>query len=489
MRKKLHLLISTFLFALTAYSQVGINTLTPEGILHMQNTTSPLGMILPRVDSAQITVARSMTTPLEATAVYDNKEHCIRLKTSDADRAWSDCLLDKSSVINIIEQEIIYNGKVPARATKIAAGHYYAAIYTDASRGNVVYGMGYQNNNQIGTVTNGTNNYPRAVFDRTSADIDMGYYNGAAVTANGELWVWGYNNNGKNGTGNTTTVNAPRKISLPGGVSASKVRTGYYNTLVLGTDKKLYVSGYAGYGTLGNGTTSGDALNFQKIPFFDNQEVVDMDVFYYGAIAVTSNGNVYVWGTNSTTSRRLGLPTNVSVASTPTLLNPNFTLNAGESVVKVVLDDGSFDGGGFITNQGRYFAFGYLYYHGGGGVYAGPTNITAALQTGERFSDISMYYGVGLLTNQNKIYVAGSSTNGKLGTGSTAFVASLTSVTPATSPVGNVYTGISLGYYNMYVTTSSAGGKNKIYGAGYGANNQLGRTNESGSNSLVVVFE
>lgn len=487
MRKRFLQWSATFCFSIVTLAQVGVNTTSPKGILHLKNVkTKQMGLVMPRVDSVDIAVSNDNLIPVEATVVYDNKERCLRLKTTSDTKEWTPCLMNEMQVKNMIETEVIYNGNTPSRASKIEASDLYAAIYLDPFRNNYVYGMGYQSSNQLGSLTPAYN-YPSLILGRACKDITMGRYNGMAVSNNGELWVWGQNTYGKNGTGDEAVVAAPRQVALPNGVKVSRIKTGQYNSLALGEDNQLYVTGYNGYGTLGNGTTSGQANTFEKIAFFNGMTVVDMDVFAYGAIAVTSNGNVYTWGLNSTTNRRMGLPSSVGTASTPTLLNPYFTLNTGEKVIKVSVDDYSNYGGGFITDQGRFFAFGYLNYFGGSG-YNGPTNLTpSSLQTNERVVEFSMNNGVALLTNQNRIYGAGLNTNARFGTGNTNTLSTLTNITPA-SLNGLTYSGISIGYNNMYVSTTS----NKrfvLYGAGHGGYNQLGKLNEAGATTLVVVFE
>ncbi|ASW75275.1 hypothetical protein IQ37_19275 [Chryseobacterium piperi] len=395
--------------------------------------------------------------------------------------------MDETQTTNLIETVVTYQGNTPARAKKLAAAGLYAATYLDAYRNNYVYGMGLQSSNQLGSLTT-SSNYPTLILGRSCKDITMGRYNGMAVTTNGELWVWGQNTYGKNGTGNTNQVAAPRQVGLPGGVKVQKVKTGQYNSLALGEDNQLYVTGYSGYGILGNGTTSGDANQFLKIDFFNGMQIVDMDVFVYGAIAVTNDGNVYVWGLNGGGNRRVGLPASFGTVSTPTLLNPYFTLNSGEKVIKVLTDDYSNYGGGFITDQGRFFGFGYLAYFGGGAVYSAPTNLTpGTLQASEGFTEFTMNNGVALITNQNRLYAAGLNTNGRFGTGNATNLNTVTNITPA-NLTGVNYGGISLRFNNMYVTTTVTN-RYVLYGAGQGVYRQLGRLNEAGSQTLVVVFE
>ncbi|ASW75278.1 hypothetical protein IQ37_19070 [Chryseobacterium piperi] len=392
--------------------------------------------------------------------------------------------MTENEVAIMIENETKYDGNVPSRATKVAAVDYYAATYIDPYRDNYVYGMGAGTYNQLGALGASTY-YPSLVLGRSCKDITMGYYNGMAITNNGELWVWGLNTNGKNGTGNTTTVASPRQVGLPGGIKVKKVQTGRNNTLALGEDNQLYVTGSNTYGILGNGKRSGQALTFTKIDFFNGMEIVDMDVNIYGAIAVASNGNVYVWGYNYTTYRVLGLPTNTGYVLTPVLLNPHFTLASGEKVVKVSMDDLSTLGGGFITDQGRFFAFSNISNYGGGSGYQAPTNLTpSTLQTGERFTKFSMNNGVGLITNQNRIYGAGLNYGSRFGTGNANTLSTLTNITPA-NLADLQYSGISLGYNNMYLTLSNK--RFVLYGAG--SSKQLGKLNEGGKTTLSVVFE
>ncbi|ASW75277.1 hypothetical protein IQ37_19065 [Chryseobacterium piperi] len=74
---------TTFCLSTLAYAQVGVNITKPEGVLHLQNIPSKqMGLVMPRVDSSDVAVNNSNTTPVEATVIYDNKDRCLKLKTT-----------------------------------------------------------------------------------------------------------------------------------------------------------------------------------------------------------------------------------------------------------------------------------------------------------------------------------------------------------------------------------------------------------------------
>ena len=82
-------LLFLMLFALNyvCLAQVGINTTTPEGLLHIENGTNKLGLVVPKIDAAENTQGVSTLIPVEATLVYDVDKNCLRVKTANG---WSD---------------------------------------------------------------------------------------------------------------------------------------------------------------------------------------------------------------------------------------------------------------------------------------------------------------------------------------------------------------------------------------------------------------
>ena len=69
--------------------------------------------------------------------------------------------------------------------------------------------------------------------------VAAGYYHSLFMTADGTLWVMGYNNYGQ--LGNGTTSNANRPVSVASNVVA--VAAGYQHSLFMKTDGTLWAMG------------------------------------------------------------------------------------------------------------------------------------------------------------------------------------------------------------------------------------------------------
>jgi len=141
-------------------------------------------------------------------------------------------------------------------ATSIAAGAYFGMAM--GSKGSV-YAWGDNANGELGdgnsvnSATPVTVGLPSGV---TAKSITAGGYHAMAVSHSGALYVWGYNDYGQLGTGNTTSRVNPGEISVASGVTVTSIAAGEYHSLAIGSDGYLYAWGYNGDGELGNGTTS-----------------------------------------------------------------------------------------------------------------------------------------------------------------------------------------------------------------------------------------
>lgn len=97
----------------------------------------------------------------------------------------------------------------------------------------------------------------------------------------GTIWSTGLNNSGSLGIGSTASVNYFTKVQFPAGVGAitKLVTTGWStNTSLAAIDsnKKLYTWGYAGYGAIGQGSST--ASNIPKLVTVYRKSVTEDDV-------------------------------------------------------------------------------------------------------------------------------------------------------------------------------------------------------------------
>jgi alpha-tubulin suppressor-like RCC1 family protein len=492
-------------------SQVGINTADPQGLFHMKNTNSAkqMGVVMPIVDSASITLTPTSTTPVEATLVYDNTAKCLKLKR---DATWTDCLLDKAGVSNVVNQILAGgNSGMPITALKVAVGQDYVGNFFISREDNFVYGMGYS---ILRSLARQDGPYkPTVILAKPAVDITAGYFNGLTVLKNGELWAWGYNPFSSLGLdANATSTQGllynptqiATKVTLPAGVKAKRVRTfGNSYTFVLGDDGLLYAAGQNDNYRTGLGTNSGNTATFTVLPFFKNLKsttgitVIDFNGTENNggkSVAVTSDGKVYVWGNSDSNQRNLITSTVNGTIQTPLDVTSSFTLLPNENIVRVALDGWQ---GLVLTSKDRLYGFGLNQV---GAIGLGSSNnfspteitITGKLSDGtDPFMDIAIENNAAIVSTKLNIYATGQANwNSVLGGGNglnlNAFTKmSLANIVPTTYTYGEVALGNACALF-ISGTTATEGGS-KVYGTGAGYQYALGGSVTNTTNSPVNV--
>ncbi|MCI5604818.1 MAG: hypothetical protein MR413_04125, partial [Clostridia bacterium] len=133
-------------------------------------------------------------------------------------------------------------------------------------------------------------------------DIAAGNSFSAALKADGTVWAWGLNNNYQLGINDTVTRPVPMQV-YAGASSGTEtylknitaIAAGEAHMLALSADGSVYSWGYNNWGQLGNGTTS-TATKPVKVSTLTN--VVAVSANYYNSMASTLDGSVYTWGWN-----------------------------------------------------------------------------------------------------------------------------------------------------------------------------------------------
>jgi regulator of chromosome condensation len=127
-----------------------------------------------------------------------------------------------------------------------------------------------------------------------------GYLSFVAVEMEGvgrRLLVWGPNNYGQCGTGDTSDVLVPTVVQTLNGVDIVSVASGLHHTLVLDAQGCVWAFGRGHYGRLGMGDEETRLLPM-RIPDFPSagDRVVFVDAGPAHSLAVTHSGAVFLWG-------------------------------------------------------------------------------------------------------------------------------------------------------------------------------------------------
>jgi alpha-tubulin suppressor-like RCC1 family protein len=160
--------------------------------------------------------------------------------------------------------------------------------------------------------------------------------------AGGAVWAWGLNANGQLGDGTTTLRKTPIPISsLNSGVTA--VAAGYDFSLAL-KNGTVWAWGNNANGQLGDGTTVSKSTPVQlPASAFNNLPVTAISANRYHAMALTSDGTLWVWGMEF-----LGNNTPFGVSTVPLALPassfnnlPVTAISAGFSFSLALTSDGT----------------------------------------------------------------------------------------------------------------------------------------------------
>uniref|UniRef100_H2LCV9 RCC1 and BTB domain containing protein 2 n=1 Tax=Oryzias latipes TaxID=8090 RepID=H2LCV9_ORYLA len=164
-----------------------------------------------------------------------------------------------------------------------------------------VFAWGHNGYSQLG---NGTTNHgltPALVstnlLGKRVTEVACGSHHTIALTADGEVFAWGYNNSGQVGSGSTANQPTPRRVSscLQSKVVVN-VACGYAHTLALTDEGFVYAWGANSYGQLGTGNKSNQAL--PTLINTDKERMVEVAACHtsHTSAAKTQSGQVLMWG-------------------------------------------------------------------------------------------------------------------------------------------------------------------------------------------------
>ena len=131
--------------------------------------------------------------------------------------------------------------------------------------------------------------------------VATGPRHAAAVTIGGDIYFWGYNGYGEQGSAPVAHVGVPACMprSVFGGARALQVALGLAHTLVLVEGGRVFCCGAGDYGRLGLASTADthaltpvDAEAFCAVP------AVFVAAGFYSSAAVRADGCVWTWGLN-----------------------------------------------------------------------------------------------------------------------------------------------------------------------------------------------
>lgn len=200
----------------------------------------------------------------------------------------------------------------------IAAGAYFgAALKSDGT----VWTWGRSNEGTLGDDSTNTATSPVQVWNNSSGccitgvtAISAGSFQLGLLKSDGTMWMAGSNIHGALGNG-TTTGESTVPVKVPGVSKVSLIAVGGSDAFAF-TKKGLYSWGYNAGGLLGQGTCCSDVPSPHKVAAISGT-VTSLSAL---GLALTSNGEVWTWGDNSTGQLANGT-TSPSFDATPSVVS------------------------------------------------------------------------------------------------------------------------------------------------------------------------
>ncbi|XP_036396582.1 RCC1 and BTB domain-containing protein 1 isoform X6 [Megalops cyprinoides] len=183
------------------------------------------------------------------------------------------------------------------KVTEVACGSHHSMALTSEGE---VYAWGYNNCGQVGSGSTANQPTPRKVSNclqyKVVVSIACGQTSSMAVVDNGVVYGWGYNGNGQLGMGNNGNLLTPCRLAALQGYCVLQIALGYAHSLALTDEGLLYAWGANTYGQLGTGNKS-NQLNPVQI-MAEKERIVEIAACHstHTSAAKTQSGQVYMWG-------------------------------------------------------------------------------------------------------------------------------------------------------------------------------------------------
>ena len=192
--------------------------------------------------------------------------------------------------------------------------------------------------------------------------IALGWTHSLYLDEDGQIWAWGSNTWGQLGNGTTTSSNIPLKVDMTGvlaGVDVVAVAAGWWHSMALDSEGRVYTWGRNFHGALGDGTTTNRTTPVGVGGLLESERVTAISIGTSSAdateatlsAALTDDGRVFTWG-----SGRQG---SLGIGSTPTQqVTPALVAGALEGL-RVVQIDAAGRTVVALTDEGQIFTWGY----------------------------------------------------------------------------------------------------------------------------------
>ena len=228
-----------------------------------------------------------------------------------------------------VEVEVDDNVIDGLKVEQVSLGEYHSGAITEDGS---LWMWGWNQDGQLGDGTMEEKHTPVKVMENVKM-ISLGELHSGAIKEDGSLWMWGYDQWGQLGDGTNDKVKdelTPVKVME----KVKSVSLGDFYSGAIKEDGSLWMWGDNGYGQLGDGTTE---EKHTPVKIMENVKNVNLGVECSGAI--TEDGNLWMWGANG--KGQLGDGTNED-KNTPVKFMENIkSVNLGAHDSGVIKEAGS----------------------------------------------------------------------------------------------------------------------------------------------------
>ena len=234
-----------------------------------------------------------------------------------------------------------------------------------------LYVLGYNGYGQLG-IGNTANQF-RLIksaenvekLSTSSVGYHQDYNHTMILKSDKTVWLTGNNDDGQLGNGNETNQNSWVKANVPPAKDILAIGTDVANSYITTVEGEVFVTGHNGFGQLGDGSTV-RSLVFKKINNLSDYNIVKMvgaggtrssnSAYYYNfALFLTDMGRVFSVGHNGYGQLGVG---NTEHQKLPIEIQYGHD-NSTDPIVDIFTSKGAWGSAGYITQSGKLYMMGY----------------------------------------------------------------------------------------------------------------------------------
>ncbi len=251
-----------------------------------------------------------------------------------------------------------YEGAPSPAATTVGGGNHFSVFLDRAT--NTLYTSGENVVGQLGIGSTGFDvkttvevDLPEA-FDAEIVSVSAGLLHTTFLTDDGDVYAFGFNNNGALGLGDEETRTEAVLVEALDDVDVVGIVNGNGTSYAIAADGALYAWGSNSNGQLGLGDRE-ERLTPTVVEALSEETVIDVSAGTSHTLVLTADGQVYAFGSNR--DGQLGAPEGLDADGTPLrrVESPILVEGLPDNVVSVTADTlTSFA----VTADGRLFGWG-----------------------------------------------------------------------------------------------------------------------------------